>query len=421
MTDNMSRAELVLNGKMSIIDYICKIAATDDEERHPNDLIYWETVRDAHKNGKKLIVTNGPVPAEILYALDCVPLSLDLIPTRLSQDEVLTTKLINDAETRANCALCSLHKTNLGALLSKNLGVTPDAYVTVPIPCDSDRTACTETARYIEAPSFNFDIPLRRDERGIRYIEMQFDRFVGFIEDLSGKKLDWDKVKYRMGLYNLSAQLLKRCAEFRTNRPCPMSSRMTVWNELMNAFGPTEEMGRLIESEIEICKKRIASGESPCPNGEEHRMLLMHNLWRQGIDITDWLEKEYSSVTVADGYCFDERELFDLDNKTTCINLMCRRMLSGSMAHGAGVSGEELLKSIEKLISSYAPDVFIFLGNRGCRHVWAATKQVSDVIQERYRASMLMLDIDNIDFRYKSEKEIRTLISEYMDTVVNKK
>ncbi len=423
MADNLSRAELILSGEKSIIDYICEISALDcGEPGHPSDLGYWETVRDAHNNGKKLIFTNGPVPLEILYALDCIPLCLDLLPSCISQDEALTAKLINEAETHANSSLCSLHKTNTGILLSNNLGLKPDAYVTVPIACESARAACTETGRYIEAKSFHFDIPLRRDEKSVRYIAMQFNLFISFMEEVSGKKLDWEQVKYRMELYNRSAKLLYECTELRRSRPCPLSSHTTVWNEFMNAFGPTEQMEKLLETELKLCKERIDSGKGPCQGGQKHRVLLLHNFLRQGADITEMLEKDFGAVTVADGYCFGSREQFtQLEDKEACIKLMCRRLQSGSMAHGAGGTGAELLASIDDLLRDFEPDVFIFLGNRGCKHIWAATKMVADAVQERYGIPMLILDVDNTDFRYKSEREIRTAISEYMDTVVNKK
>ena len=96
-------------------------------------------------------------------------------------------------------------------------------------------------------------------------------------------------------------------------------------------------------------------------------------------------------------------------------------MLSGSKAHAAGVSGEELLESIKHLLQDYKPDVFLFLGSVGCRHAWAATKMVSDVVAEKYGMPMLLLDIDNTNRNYKTEKDIKIAISEYMDTVINKK
>lgn len=426
MAEKTNLTEQVFSGEITIIDYICEVSALDcarsDANGRPSDLFYWETVRDAHKNSKKLVFISGPVPLEIIYALDCVPLCLDLIPSRISQDSVLTAKLINETETHANPCLCSLNKTSMGILLKKNLGLSPDAYISLPIPCDSARTACTELGTYIDAPTFHFDIPLRRSGQSAMYVEMQFGRMVEFLENIAGKKLDWEQVKYRMELSNSSAQLLEKCAEARAGKPCPMSSRLTVWNELMNAFAPTEEMGKLLTKELEICNNRIAEGYSPCPEGEKHRVLLLHNLLWQGIDLTAWLEREYGAVTVKDGFCFRNREFFTkLDDKQDCIRIMSERMLSGSLAHAAGGSGEALLEAIEGIMSDFEPDVFMFLGNVGCRHAWAATKMVTDVIQEKYGISMLLLDIDNTNRNYKSENEIKIAISEYMDTVVNKR
>lgn len=425
MADTISRTERVLSGEMTIIDYICEVSALDSSRAdgdRPSDSDYWQTVRDAHKNGKKLVFITGPVPTEILYAMDCVPLYLDLIPSRISEDTVLTSKLINEAETRANPSLCSLNKTNTGILLKGNLGLESDAYVSLPISCDSARTACTELGRKIAAPTLHFDIPLRKDGRSVKYVEMQFERFVELIENISEKKLDWEKVKYRMELSNRSGMLLEKCALLRENKPCPMSSRMTVWNELMNAAAPTEEMEKQLTRELDICTKRVAEGDSPCAGGEKHRVMLLHNLLWQGIDLTQWLEREYGAVTVMDGFCFKKREYFEkLDDKQDCIRIMCERMLSGSKAHAAGVGGMELLQTIEDLMHSCAPDIFIFLGSVGCRHAWAATKMVSDVINEKYGMPMLLLDIDNTNRCYKSEVDIKIAISEYIDTVINKR
>ncbi len=425
MAEKTGLTERVLSGEMTIIDYICEVSASDcgqaDSNSRPSDLVYWETVRDAHKNGKKLIFINGPVPLEILYALDCVPLYLDLIPSRISEDTVLAGKLIYETETHANASLCSLNKTTMGILLKRNLGLEPDAYISLPISCDSARTACTELGTYIKAPALHFDIPLRKDGRSVRYIEMQFERMVDFLEKTTGNKLDWEKVKHRMELSNKSGILLDKCARLRAAKPCPMSSRLTVWNELMNAIAPTEEMVKQLTMELDSCNNRIAEGYSSCHEGEKHRVFLLHNLLWQGLDLTAWLEKEYGAVTVIDGLCFKKREFFTkLDDKQDCIRIMSERMLSGSSAHAAGASGPELLETIESVLGDFEPDVFIFLGSVGCRHEWAATKMVTDVLQEKFRLPMLLLDIDNTNRNYKSENEIKTAISEYMDTVINK-
>lgn len=251
---------------------------------------------------------------------------------------------------------------------------------------------------------------------------MQFGAFIDFVERLTEKKLDWTQLKYRIELSNKAGELLDKGAALRRNKPCPMSSHMNVWNELMNAFAPTEEMLKLLSEELNICNKRAAEGESPCPDGEKHRILLLHNMLWQGIDLMDWLEREFGAVTVMDGYSFRKREYFENpENRIDCFRVMCRRMQNGTTAHGAGASGSELIDMIHGIIRDYDADVSIFMGNSGCRHEWASLKMLTDSIEAEFKMATLKIDVDNTDRNYKSEAEIKNALSEYMDTVVNKK
>ncbi|MEM5768633.1 MAG: 2-hydroxyacyl-CoA dehydratase family protein, partial [Bacillota bacterium] len=102
------------------------------------------------------------------------------------------------------------------------------------------------------------------------------------------------------------------------------------------------------------------------------------------------------------------------------ISVMCRRISTGARAHSTGVSGEELFARLESLLPAYAPDVFIFLGSRGCKHFWAASKLFSDALHEKYGFPMLQMDVDNTDSSYKSLDEVKRELAEYLDTVINK-
>ena len=149
---------------------------------------------------------------------------------------------------------------------------------------------------------------------------------------------------------------------------------------------------------------------------------MLHNLFWQGIEITDKLESEFGAVTVMDGFPLKNREFFEhTDDISDCKRTMCGRMLWGSTVHGAAVSGLGLSETLDGVVRDFGADVSIFLGSSGCRHAWAAQKMVSDSIQAKYNIPTLVVDVDNTDRQYKSEKDIFAAISEYMDTVINKK
>ena len=129
-----------------------------------------------------------------------------------------------------------------------------------------------------------------------------------------------------------------------------------------------------------------------------------------------------SAVTVLDGYGLAVRPRFEApDDRASCLLVMAARMATGSAAHGGGVPGEGKLAALEAILTDYALDVFLFLGSRGCRHEWAESKLASDILHEKYGVSMLLMDMDNTDLRYKSMEEIFGAIAEYMETVVGAK
>ncbi len=417
-------AELVQSGEITFIDYAAECAAEardlSAESALPNELAYWKMVRSAQENGKKLVFVSGPVPAELLYAMDCVPLYLDLLVPRLSYNTKLTTWLTGETDKRVNPSLCHLNKVELGMLLVGQMGVVPDAYVSVPIPCDSARAAYQAIERYVKAPVFNFDIPLHKGGNSQEYIRVQLFAFIEFLENLTDSPLSKKRFFERVALGDTAAQLINACAEIRKNKPCPASAHMNVLNELNSAFGPTQEMIALLERELALCQGRVDAGLSPCAGGEKHRVLLLHNMLWQGIELSAWLEKTYGAVTVMDGYSFKRPERFTQpESFESCVDVLCRRMMSGTSVHGAGASGGELAEMVSTVIREYEADVSIFMGNAGCRHQWAAAKIITDKLEETFHMSTLILDMDNTDRNYRSDDDLKAAISEYMDAVVN--
>ena len=423
MEDMKRDAGRLLSGELGYLDYALARARIAREKRAEtlaiSDVPYWELLQKAHGEGKKVVYMSGPAPVELLYAMDCVPMSFDLLIPRLAENAALIPPLMRETELHANADVCRLNKAEIGTLLIGSMGLKPDACVAVPVPCDSACMAYMALADRAGAPAYQFDVPKRPGGRTISYLAAQYEQFAGFLEQLTGKGLDYEKLRRRMELSNRAGELLQKNALLRRGHPCPLSSHQNVSNELSNAFGPTEEFCAMLEAENALCEKRLAAGESPCPGGERHRAVLLHNMLWQGVDYTDWLEENYGTVTVADGYAYGGRAFFEHpEDEKDSREAACRRMLDGATVHGAGVSGQDMVDKICDVILDRGADVVLFMGSSGCRHEWAATRMLDETVSRRCGISMLTVDTDNTDPNYRSEREIKAALSEYMDTVV---
>lgn len=422
--------DALMRGEMSVIDYICNNVDNTyarAEKKHPEILwsmdamrAHWHWIRDAKKNGKKLIFFGGPVPVDIIYAFDCVPFYMNMLPTRLSTTPGLTGRFIDETEKYAAPSMCAMNKTEVGILLCDQFGVEPDAFVWGSAPCDSTRIAYPNFEAKFKCPSFTIDVPFRRDDRGLEYLAAQIEKFISFMEELTGKKLDYEKLKYRMDLSNQSCALLKQCADLRKITPCPLPSRMLVLNELASPMSPTQELVDMFKSQLETGQMMIDLEMGPCPNGEKHRCVLLQNMLWSNIGTMDWLEREYDTVTVMDGFGYKDSDHYDdLNDRHLCMKQMGLKMINTPMVHGAGGPAERFIEMVDGIMEDFKADVSIFMGHVGCKHTWAISKMVTDMIQDKYGIPTLYIDVDSLDGRYKSTEDIRSQVGEYMDTVIN--
>lgn len=422
--------ELVLKGEMTITEFACeKIDGSLERMRERNpELLWtmeiqkfmWDGYRDAHKNGKKLVFYGGSVPTEIIAAFDCFGFYMDTIPFRLSTNPSITSKYIDEAEKYVGASTCGLDKTELGAWLCGAYGIKPDIFVHNTVPCDSSRQVYPSLAELMGVPTFTFDTPFRRDERGAEYLADQCEDFIEFMEEQTGTKFDWDKFKYYMEQSNRNFELQKKCADLRKHKPCPLPGRLLVLNGTTNAVACYPEMGDLFQSELEFGQMMIDMGMGACPD-EKYRVAMLQNMIWGNAGIMDWMQKEYNAVAVMDAFGFQGDIYYEhLDDRRDCLKVAGKRMQNNPMIHGASGPSEYHLQMVEDIFKEYDPNVSMFLGHVGCKHTWASAKMITDMVQDKYGIPTLYLDLDCIDGRYKSGDEIKAQIAEYFENVVMK-
>ena len=434
MSEITSKTGAPSGEKLDLIDMTCK--QVDNIYQHMlsknnPDIMWmfdiqkaqWEEVRDAHKNGQKLVFFGGPVPVEIIRAFDCVPFFLDTVSTRIASMEELCGRYIDETEKYAPTSMCGIDKAQLGCAILGEYGVKPDAFVHATVPCDSARIAYPIMERIFNCPTFTLDCPFHHDDRGYRYLAGQMDAFVAFMEKLTGLKWDadrYDRFKAIMEESNKAYSALVKLTELRKRKPCPLPGRTLVLNELVACMSGSPACTAMLETQLQMGEMLADMGmsASKCPE-EKYRVCLMQNMLWSNTGIMDWMEKTYGAITVMDGFGYQNGILFDdMDDWKRIKYVAAMKMLNTPMIHGATGPTEYWLRIIDDMYADYSVNVSIFMGHVGCKHTWASGKIVTDMIQEKYGLPTLYVDVDAIDPRYKSNDELRAQLAEYMESVV---
>ena len=434
MSEITSKTGAPSGEKLDLIDMTCK--QVDNIYQHMlsknnPDIMWmfdiqkaqWEEVRDAHKNGQKLVFFGGPVPVEIIRAFDCVPFFLDTVSTRIASMEELCGRYIDETEKYAPTSMCGIDKAQLGCAILGEYGVKSDAFVHATVPCDSARIAYPIMERIFNCPTFTLDCPFHHDDRGYRYLAGQMDAFVAFMEKLTGLKWDadrYDRFKAIMEESNKAYSALVKLTELRKRKPCPLPGRTLVLNELVACMSGSPACTAMLETQLQMGEMLADMGmsASKCPE-EKYRVCLMQNMLWSNTGIMDWMEKTYGAITVMDGFGYQNGILFDdMDDWERIKYVAAMKMLNTPMIHGATGPTEYWLRIIDDMYADYSVNVSIFMGHVGCKHTWASGKIVTDMIQEKYGLPTLYVDVDAIDPRYKSNDELRAQLAEYMESVV---
>ena len=203
----------------------------------------------AKETGKKVAWLNFATPPELFYAMDIVPFVYDGLSSQTASVGQ-SLEYIDIAEQFIPDHLCSDNKIHIGLTLSGDIPL-PDVMVYPSSPCDSNRTALSALAEYCNIPSFCVDLPYYKNERALQYVTDEWKRLVAILEEITGNKLDIDKLRQVMEYSNLAHDYWLKLDEFRKLVPCPYTSMETLLDGgCLIQFAGDSRTGRILQGQI---------------------------------------------------------------------------------------------------------------------------------------------------------------------------
>ncbi|MBI5252514.1 MAG: 2-hydroxyacyl-CoA dehydratase [Desulfomonile tiedjei] len=385
-----------------------------------------EGILSALDDGKPVISYNlGGIP-ELLLALgenenEIFPFAMEKVVAlqSLVGDSNYNMESIDLAEAQGMSSdVCSTDRATIGNLSKK---ILPESLcsVFVTAPCDS-QTVAAESIKEITAKDvFMIDIPHLHGEREINYVAGQLKEEIKFLEEKSGKKLNWDRLKEVCAESNRMIDQALEWLELRKTVPCPQTSKMLSTMYILLQDGSGTKGGTWVASEFAAdAKERVLAGKSAAPGGEKIRAIWFGSPTWYNIGFYEWMENELGMVVPVDMFSYVVPEMYvDTSTPETILHDLARKQIFMPMGRHFTGAPEYFVDDLLRAVSDYKADCALFAGHVSCKHAWGIIGLLKEALREA-DVPLLDFEFDLFDPRITSTETLQEQFRRFAHDVV---
>ena len=293
----------------------------------------------------------------------------------------------------------------------------PDFLLTTPC-CPPMGYWHDSLTRILNVPQFCIDMPCHYDgsdwERNTVYIERQLKDCVRFLEEMTGRCLDWDRLREVMCLIKKASRLRKDVMEMARVIPAPLSFfDMLISLAAMNVLrGTPEAVGYFAELKAEVAD-RVAKGAGSIAN-ERHRLYWDHlAVYFKMRELSEKLAVA-GAVVVAGYYThsilYHEPEKIHPDRPLRTI----AEALFMPLQQRLGSLRRRIDETI-RMMEEYRLDGIILHATRTCRPNSLGQLDIASEVTKRLGAPSLVLEADHCDPDYYDETSVNSALDTFLD------
>jgi len=340
---------------------------------------HYRDVRDAPKMGKKLVFHTALVPTEILYAMDVVPGAVRGISDSVNSfNDTWEQALASATAYGFGPEICSEARMEIGTVLNGILP-RPDAMIRSNLTCDNVPMVGDMLVRLWGCPSYYVDLPYRNDEASVAYLTRTLHGLVAFLEGLTGRKMDGDRLLRAMEHARNMMELQRDVDELRKAAPAPLRDLVLFEDNISYHFMGSPEAVIFFRTLRDEAKARVAQA-GPLVKKEKYRLMTIFQPPLRGWKIFDWMEREHG-VTVVQEPIFAHWGNWDWDPAKPLEALARKTFMRGLFRQQHGPI-ELLEEDLVRRAKEYKVDGVISFCNVSCRPKSTCHRLIKDKIRQ---------------------------------------
>jgi len=392
----------------------------DRDEPGAKMLAEWlEGVFYAVDEGRPIVYHSFALFSEVIIALDLQPLcceAWDMMASHVDPQHPL--KSIDVAhEAGIPSEMCSYDKTIIGSVMRETMP-PPSMIALSASPCQNAYITYQAVAHITGAPMWVSDVPYNMDEVGAEeYWIEQYKGLIAFLEEQSGKKMDYDRLREVVEESNRCVEYWLELMELQKMKPAPRTG--PLWTGTfagMTSFGLPSSTAA-VKSVLDKVKEDIARGKTAVDD-EKVRVIWFHFPVGWDTGLMRWMADMGVVVPFVemDGY---RAEPVDTSTPESMLRGMARRALEVPMVKIAQGATDRYIEDLLYVIREWKGDCAIIAGHPGCKWITGAHGLISDACREE-GIPVLLYDLDLVDPRVTSEEESRVRIEQFLNMVLDR-
>ncbi|NLK72834.1 MAG: 2-hydroxyacyl-CoA dehydratase [Clostridiales bacterium] len=363
-----------------------------------------ENVRYSLSKPDNSAVVNIFFPCELLHAMDIKPGFIEGMSVYLN-GAGSERYFIDYAENMGiSQSYCSYHKALIGAALSKVIP-KPKFIMNTTFACDANIITFRTLAEFWNVPAFTVDTPNSDSNEAIEYLEDQLKKAAVFIEDMTQRRFDEDKLKEIIKRENRSVYLYKEFLKELSYKYIPND----VTSEMYKLFFTHILLGsKEAEKYFELL---LTDAKNAKLSDKRIRILWCHTIPNWQKSIKEIINNERYQLLAID---MNDDALIDLDESMPFRSL-ARKLLYNHMRGSSNRRAEKLLQ----MAIALKADGIIYFNHWGCKKTLGSSGIVKKIL-EKNGIPVLILDGDGCDRQNINEGQMRTRLQAFMEMLEGK-
>ena len=412
-----------LRGARYNLNYLAEVVTKELDTIFSADLNLHPGSKKAEELSKKIICMDELVPQLMCRGLPDNPVILyQMIPVYLPSviNQHTPVHYIGQSELYGLPAdVCPLPSYEAGVAIEDDFPKIGCCMLSCNMPCDGSIMTTAVQYRRHGLPEQPINIPLRwlRDDVQ-EYAVEEFKSAVEFLEEHTGNRYDWDKLKEACEIWN--AQNRAKFEKWEYNRTeYPPHTGSTAW--LYRIFEHQAVCGvqKALDNDLKVNKilaKQVA--QRKCPKTIKHRAILWNTPCNNYANFNNWLLNCWGVDSVCEMIDIHGTEQIDTSSRENMLFGIAKMFQTSTMrAHTKG-GYEVMVDDLWKKYEEYNCDMIILFDQISCKGVGAINGIFEEGAKKR-GIHMCTVRQDLMDPTSISRREMRNDVNTFMQTVMN--